>query len=694
MKRVIAVLIASIMLTGCVIHSSEGTEPVTAAEETVPEQAAQTETVATQEETPAPVYDHLTVGGVTPFAGAFSTEMWGNATSDIDIRYLLHGYNLVQWDSELGVFKTDPTVVSGIVVTQNQLGDRTYTLTLYSDLKYSDGTAISAADYAFSLLLSIAPEISEIGGNTANLSYLVGYEDYISGKTPYFAGIRIPHSDTIALTVKHEYLPFFYELGLLDCKPYPISVIAPGCIVLDGGNGAYIANQDRTIVEPIFTAELLRKTMLDSERGYVTYPSVTSGPYRLISYDGSTVELERNEQFKGNDNGKKPTIQKLTATTVTNDGMFDDLESGKVDLLNKVVSAETLRDGIVKVSGMDTYTMANYPRTGLSFISFCCENPLVSDEKVRQAISMCLDKDELVRETVDIYGLRVDGYYGLGQWMYQMIDGQNYPIEVPAENATALEKQEYERLLLEWEALSLDSVHKYELDTDGAAELLEKAGWNLNLDGKRFNAETDDVRCRRNAAGEIEELKLKVLCPEGSSINKALQANLFDPMAEAGILTEVAVLPMPELLQYHYRAGERDWAMIVMASNFSVVFDPSETFRPDGKEEINRHNVTAVNDAELYQAAVDMRQTEPGDPLGYCLKWISFQERFQEVVPMIPLYSNVYFDFYSRTLHDYIISSNITWSQAIVESWLGEITVEEEENAEAEDDDGTVEIIN
>ncbi|MBQ7645488.1 MAG: hypothetical protein IJS84_10750, partial [Spirochaetales bacterium] len=554
MKKILAVLIAGMMLlTGCVVSNNTAAgEPE---QETVQAQPAQTEpeTAPAAEavqtnEGPERSYEHLTVGGVTPFAGAFSTAMWGNATSDIDIRYLLHGYNLVEWNSSEGAFVVDPSVVSGIVVTEDRTSkDRTYTLSIYSDLKYSDGTPITAADYAFSLLLSVAPEVAAIGGNTANLSYLLGYEDYIRGTTPYFAGIRILSQDTIALTVRHEYLPFFYELGLLDCTPYPISVIAPGCTVRDGGNGAYIANVDQTATAPLFTSELLQKTLLDPETGYVTHPSLTSGPYKLLSYDGTTVELERNDQYKGNSAGKKPTIQKLTATTITNWEMFDDLVSGKVDVLNKVMSAEELQKGIARVAGQDDLTMTNYPRTGLSFISFCCENPQVSDEKVRQAISMCLDKDGLVTETVDIYGLRTDGYYGLGQWMYQMVDrSQEYPLQAPADNATAAEKREYEKALREWETISLSNVKVYNQDTEAAERLLVQAGWTLNREGKQFRPGQNDVRCKR-VNEELQPLELKVYCPEGSSINKSLQSNLIDPLAEIGILAEMEEKPMPEL---------------------------------------------------------------------------------------------------------------------------------------------------
>ena len=58
--------------------------------------------------------------------------------------------------------------------------------------------------------------------------------------------------------------------------------------------------------------------------------------------------------------------------------------------------------------------------------------------------------------------------------------------------------------------------------------------------------------------------------------------------------------------------------------------------------------------------------------LTYMKKWVAFEERFQEVVPCIPVYSNVYFDFYPRVLQNYNISSSVSWGQAIVDAWLGD----------------------
>ena len=67
-----------------------------------------------------------------------------------------------------------------------------------------------------------------------------------------------------------------------------------------------------------------------------------------------------------------------------------------------------------------------------------------------------------------------------------------------------------------------------------------------------------------------------------------------------------------------------------------------------------------------------MRKTEPGDVLSYCQKWVAFQERWTEVLPAIPVYSNVYFDFYTTRLQNYRVTENQTWTQAIVAAALAE----------------------
>ena len=623
---------------------------------------------------PEPVYDYdeLTVAGVTPTTGNFFCSLWGNVTSDMDVRMLLHGYDLVEFQSAEGTFAIDETVVSGIVVTVDGAGNRTYTIALYNDLYYSDGSRITAWDYAFSMLLTMSPEARAIGGNVRRPEYIRGYNDYINGTVPYLAGVRVLADDQFSVTVSAEYLPFFYELGLLDCTPYPISQIAPGVRVADDGQGIYLTNEVPGGA-PVFTADLLRRTILDPQNGYMTFPKVTSGPYKLVSYQNGVVQAELNEYYKGDSHGYKPTIQRLTYITLPADQLIPAFLNGSVAVLNKVTNAAVIQEGVTSIAGSRMLTVTNYPRTGLTFLSFAAERPAVSEKEVRQAINYAIDKDAFVAETVGAYGVRPEGYYGMGQWMYQLLSGA---IEVPVPDDEDPAKVE-----AEWEALDLEEIPHYDYDPAAAVELLEGAGWIMNAEGGAY---TEGTRYK-NINGTLTPLKLSLAYPEGTPAANSL-SRLPGELASVGIEMTVSAMPLNDLLVQFYGSAARAHDMYFLGSNFDALFDPSANFTLN---EAGQHvwTSTGVADEELYQYTVDMRRTEAGELLEYCTHWLDFQKRFAEVLPMIPLYSNVYFDFYPRVLHDYDIAGNLSWTRAVVPAYMSD--VEEETETPSEEDSGT-----
>ena len=61
--------------------------------------------------------------------------------------------------------------------------------------------------------------------------------------------------------------------------------------------------------------------------------------------------------------------------------------------------------------------------------------------------------------------------------------------------------------------LTMDAVPEVEFDPEGARELLEEAGWNLNENGDPYDAEAGGTRYLK--AGEnLIPLKLKMIYPE------------------------------------------------------------------------------------------------------------------------------------------------------------------------------------
>ena len=620
------------------------------------------------------IQDRLTVGNTTPMHGKFFTEMWEDVTSDGDVRSLIHGYNLIMWDGENGVFTHDPSVVNAIGIRDNENGDRTYLIALQDNLYYSDGTKITAWDYAFSFLLSIAPEIDEIGGHSSKKDFLFGYKEYMDGTVNYLAGVQVLEEDQLMITLSHEYLPFFFEIGLLSCSPYPISVIAPGVMVDDEGYGVFLKNEDPSVTEPVFTADLLRETILNPETGYQMHPSVSCGPYMLESWDGTTANFVINPWYKGNHDGKMPLIPNITYTLAENDTMAEKLADGEFDLLNKVTRASTVSDALKLIA--QGYKMANYPRTGISFVAFNGANPALQSQAVRQAMAWCMDRDELIGRYTGYYGLRVDSYYGLGQWMYAIVNGTSAaPIDPPEDENDAAAQAAYEKELEQWDALNLDKLTVYLLDTNAANILLDQDGWILNADNVREKVIGD----------KIVTLEFKLLYPQGNNINESLQELWVPNLEEVGIKLTMEAVPMQELVDRYIRPGEWDADMVFLARNFEGVYDPSGYFLTD-ENGAHAWFSTMIVDEEMYEDTVAMRQTEPGEVLEYVTEWITFMERFNETLPMIPVYSNVYFDIYSPLLQEYYISQNESWGQAIIGAWLGDAVEEEIETFEEGDE--------
>ena len=184
-----------------------------------------------------------------------------------------------------------------------------------------------------------------------------------------------------------------------------------------------------------------------------------------------------------------------------------------------------------------------------------------------------------------------------------------------------------------------------------AKSLLEADGWTVNADGIR---EKNGVK-----------LDLVLLYPEGNKIGEIFGKELVPNLEKAGIKLTLKAAAMPQLLEQYYKQDDREADMIYLATDFGAVYDPSVSFKT-GKDGEANWATTNQSDEELYKLAVAMRQTQPGEMLEYVKKWIAFEERFSEVLPMIPIYSNEYYDFYADNLQDYEIASDGSWGIAII----------------------------
>ena len=582
----------------------------------------------------------LSVATFTPLTGHFFTDMWGNGSSDADVKKLLHGYPLAAFDMTALNYAINEDAVSGFQITADRNGNREYNIFLCEDLYYSDGSRITAWDYAFSILMQLNPATAEIGADRPDLSYIIGASDYSEGRSDKLTGVRVISDTQIKISVNKNAFPYYYELSYIAFNPYPISVIAPGAGIADDGKGVYLTG---------YTAAELKQTVLNARTGYMTFPSVVSGPYKIVSFDGTTAEFTKNEYYKGSDDAE---FAQITYTAVSSDTAASALSSGSAALIHKAMNS----GAIVPLTQLMTdgvYTMSAYPRSGLSFISFCCEQKPVSDKKVRQAIAMCLDKEAMAQSMVGNYGTVIDGYYGIGQWMYQIVSGaEPYPTEDGME-------------LAKWQALSFDNVKTYAFDPTAAGQLLQNAGWKKNSDG---------IRAKKIGSRTVT-LDLTMVVPESSAAVDFLKNDFTDALRQAGIKLTVKVMPWEDMLKLYYREEERTCDMFFLASNFDADFNPASWFATtDGAQGVA--NKTGIRDDVLYTYAKNLVKTDPNDTVGYCTKWVKFLEYMSDVMPVIPIYSNIYFDYYTSALTGYEPSAQLSWADGILGYAFENVTFE------------------
>jgi len=592
------------------------------------------------------IYEKLTVSTGTPFSGNFLSEALGNNTSDQDVRNLIHGYNLVHWDSASGSYQFNQRLI-GTNAYMSEDGT-SYIFALVEGLKYNDGTPITAKDYAFTLLLLGSPEFQEATGGRVDVSRILGGRDYQAGKAFELAGVRLLGDYQFALQIDPEFVPYFYQLKALDVSPLPISVIAPECEVRDNGKGAFI--------EGDFSADLLEDTLLNPIDGYISHPKVTSGPYMLTSYENHIVELEVNPEYTGDENGVIPTIPRIIIQEDDPNKVVTNLVEGKTDLAVRCVRQDQIKAGMVLAGNDPEFSMKAYSRSGMSFINFCAEKGATSDESVRQALTMCIDRVKLTEKYTESFGLTVDGLYGIGQWMFLMANGTLIP-ESGAEE--------------EWADLNMSSIRKYEFNPQAAAELLEENGWEMDRSGVLSKA----------IDGQDVSLHLKLIYPEENGAGPMLDEVFIPYLNEIGIELETEAVSMPELLRKYYGQEERDCDMILIGTNFGDIYDPSGEYDENG-----RSYLTGITDPSLREMAISMRSTEPGNATEYCRRWLAYQARLAEIAADIPLYSDVYFDFHISPLQRYTPGQTGSWSLAIPEAVLSDFMVVEEEEETDEDD--------
>ena len=106
-----------------------------------------------------------------------------------------------------------------------------------------------------------------------------------------------------------------------------------------------------------------------------------------------------------------------------------------------------------------------------------------------------------------------------------------------------------------------------------------------------------------------------------------------------------------------------------MATGFTPVYDPYCASYHSNFAGTSL-NPTNTNDAELDRLMMEMRSLEPTQKDEFSELWFQFQKSFNEIVPVIPVYANQYYDFYNANLKGFKTGPMAFWAEIVCNlSW-------------------------
>ncbi|HDR7616541.1 MULTISPECIES: ABC transporter substrate-binding protein [Bacillus] len=353
----------SVLLSSSLVLSACGGQEDTASTEPVKQQDLKNikvENIAATDKTKVPDKaknrkDTLVVGISKPggvFLPYFQQNGWdGNVTSVIFA-------SLVSTDKQ---GKPTPELAEKWDISSDQL---TYTFHLRKDLKFSDGSPLTADDVAFTLTL--LHDKAYEGDKDISQYAVKGGKEYKEGKATSIEGIQVVDPQTIKITTKKVNSQALTALG------------------------------GEVLSKAYYGKDYKQNTSLDYLKALYEKP-IAAGPYKFEKYiPGQEVRFVANENYYAG----KPKIPNFIYKITSGDTKLQLFQTGEVDYTGLGTGDEVLEQAkALEFANIQIETAASF-----SYIYMNNNKPYLKDKKVRQALIYGLDRKKYVDTALKGYG--------------------------------------------------------------------------------------------------------------------------------------------------------------------------------------------------------------------------------------------------------------------------------------------------
>ncbi len=223
-----------------------------------------------------------------------------------------------------------------------------------------------------------------------------------------------------------------------------------------------------------------------------------------------------------------------------------------------------------------------------------------------------------------------------------------------------------------------ERLNQYPYSLETAIELLEEDGWVYDENGGEYK---EGIRYKKTEDGEFIPLVIEWCSSENNPVSDLLVVKLQEnpDVAAAGMKINQTVMTFDELMLYSYRDGSQGekygvptYNMFNFATGFTAVYDLSTTYTSDPELVKQGSNRNRIFDEELEKLSKDMVKKDPDDKEGFKAGFVDFIARWNELLPDIPLYSNIYYDFYNDNIHNYQRTDLVRITDTILYAYITE----------------------
>ena len=130
-----------------------------------------------------------------------------------------------------------------------------------------------------------------------------------------------------------------------------------------------------------------------------------------------------------------------------------------------------------------------------------------------------------------------------------------------------------------------------------------------------------------------------------------------------------SVVTFNELIENYEQQKKNDYNMYNLGVGFNAIYEPQQTFEIGNPQNKNR-----ISDKELAKLAKDLNLVDSENEEEYLDRFVAFQQRWNELLPDLPLYSNQYYDFFNNKLKGYEGIKDAIWdiTSQLVYCWIQE----------------------